>query len=325
MDESRFFTMSQLWQSLALTVVIGGVLVGLVTFGITHVGKPSEAKVTSATTTAPQNDLPAAAIESVPADPFSAVHLSGKAAIVVDLSTGNTLYSQNADAQLPLASLTKLLTLYEAQHVLQDASLVTISSSSLAQDGDYGLMEGETFKYSDLARFALVPSSNDAAEAIAEAAEAAKNETPEQFMQDAVRDAGLSHTIATNGTGLDIDATEAGAYGTARDIAKLASSFLRAAPEIARATTKGSVSVYSTAGTLHTLPNTNPDVGSMPGILLSKTGYTDLAGGNLAVVFDAGINHQIAIVVLGSTRDARFTDVEKLMHATLQSFTTKPL
>jgi D-alanyl-D-alanine carboxypeptidase len=58
----------------------------------------------------------------------------------------------------------------------------------------------------------------------------------------------------------------------------------------------------------------------MPGLLLSKTGYTDLAGGNLVIVFDVGIGHPVAIVVLGSTRDARFTDVEKLMHATLSHF-----
>jgi len=61
-------------------------------------------------------------------------------------------------------------------------------------------------------------------------------------------------------------------------------------------------------------------VTSIPGILLSKTGYTDLAGGNLVVVFDAGINHRVAVVVLGSTQTARFTDVEKLIHATLASF-----
>lgn len=323
MDDSRLFTMSQLWQSLLLTIVIGGGLLLAITFGITRFGTDqNHAAVSIATTTQLSNALPAAVAEA-PKETFDSVRLSGKAAIVVDLSNGRTLYSQNADKQLPLASLTKLLTVFAAGQVLSPNSPVTISSSSLSQDGEYGLTEGETFAFSDISRFALVTSSNDATEAIAEAAETIKGEDASTFMANAVRSAGLSYTQASNGTGLDIDTTEAGAYGTARDIAKLAGAFLRAAPSIAKATTRSSATMHSTSGVSHTLANTNPDVGRIPGLLLSKTGYTDLAGGNLAIVFDAGINHPVAIVVLGSTRDARFTDVETLVRVTLSALSTQ--
>lgn len=318
MQDSRFFSMGQLWQSLAVVIVVAGIIVAAVSFGIGSTGSGTQA--TASTT---ENDsLPAAAADasSTPSDPFSAVHLTGQAAIVVDLSNGQTLYSQNADSQLPLASLTKLLTMYEAQSILSPNSTVTISSTSLAQDGDYGFVLGEKFAYKDISRLTMVASSNDGAQAIAEAAEAQSGETPSQFMSAAVRQAGLSHTVAVNSTGLDIDSTEAGAYGSARDIAKLAGEFLSAAPDISKATTKPSLTIYSMTGVAHTLSNTNPDVSSIPGLLLSKTGYTDLAGGNLAIVFDAGINHRIAVVVLGSTESGRFTDVEKLIHATLASF-----
>lgn len=319
MQDSRFFSMSQLWQSLAVVIVVGGVIVAAVSLGL---GSSKDAGVQATASTTDAASLPAATAEatSTPADPFASVHLTGQAAIVVDLSNGQTLYSQNADAQLPLASLTKLLTMYEAQSILSPGSIVTISSTSLAQDGDYGFSLGETFAYKDISRLAMVASSNDAAEAVAEAAEAQAGETPAQYMSAAVRQTGLSHTVAINSTGLDIDATEAGAYGSARDIAKLAGEFLVAAPDIAKATTKPAITIYSTDGIPHSLSNTNPDVTSIPGLLLSKTGYTDLAGGNLAVVFDAGINHRIAVVVLGSTQNGRFTDVEKLIHATLASF-----
>lgn len=316
--------MNQLWQSLAVSVLIGGLLVGAASYGVSAVSKKNDTQAVVATTTQEAPVLPAAAaaavVESVPADPFTGLHLSGQAAIVVDLSNGHTLYSQKADAELPLASLTKLLTLYGSQHILSANSPVTLSSTSLAQDGEYGFTEGETFLYKDMARLALTASSNDAAEAILEAAETATGQTAAQFMSGAVRAAGLSHTQASNGTGLDIDTTEAGAYGSARDMAQLAGEFLTTAPDIAKSTTKRSVSVTSATGVAHSLPNTNPDVAALPGLLLSKTGYTDLAGGNLVVVFDAGISHPVAVVVLGSTRDARFTDVEKLMHATLATF-----
>src|SRR5581483_3239330 len=103
---------------------------------------------------------------------------------------------------------------------------------------------------------------------------------------------------AENGTGLDIDSEQAGAYGTARDIATLAGKLLEKAPDIAGATIEPSISIRSEEGVLHNEQNTNQDVVHVPGILLSKTGYTDLAGGNLVVVYDAGIGHPIAVVVL---------------------------
>lgn len=317
--------MNQFWQSLAFTVVIGVVLVAGLTYGITRFGTEPSTEASSATTTAnpAAASLPAAAA-IVSKDPFMNLNLSGQAAIVLDLSNGRTLYSQNADTPLPLASLTKLLTLYEAQRVLSPQSLVTISSTSLAQDGNYGLSLGETFAYQDLARFALVASSNDAAEAIAEAAASTRGQNVPQFMASAVANANLSHTRAVSSTGLDLDLTTASNFGSARDMAKLAGEFLGIAPTIAEATTHTAVTAYSTAGIPHSLSNTNQDVTAMPGILLSKTGFTDIAGGNLVVVFDAGINHPIAVVVLGSTHEARFTDVEKLISATLTSFQISP-
>ena len=53
---------------------------------------------------------------------------------------------------------------------------------------------------------------------------------------------------------------------------------------------------------------------------MSKTGFTDLAGGNLALVFDAGIEHPIAVVVLGSSKKERFTDASALVAAAFAHF-----
>jgi D-alanyl-D-alanine carboxypeptidase len=123
-----------------------------------------------------------------------------------------------------------------------------------------------------------------------------------------------------NGTGLDESTSVSGGYGSATDVAKLAGALLRTAPEIARASTETSMTIQSSTGALHTLPNTNPNVVRVPNILLSKTGFTDLAGGNLVVVYDAGIGHPVAIVVMGSTRDGRFVDVETLLSRTYNHF-----
>ena len=249
---------------------------------------------------------------------FADIALRAKAAIVYDLTTGETLYEHNADAQLPLASLTKLLTVYAGQSVLSENSLVPITDTALSAEGDNGFSVGDTFTFKDAAALALVASSNDAASAIEEAARTRKSN--EDFLLAAAASAGLSQTYAVNGTGLDENEEVSGGYGSARDVALLSGALLAVAPDIARLSTKSSISVATTNGKTITVENTNEDMVRLPNVLLSKTGFTDLAGGNLVIVFDAGIGHPIAVAVLGSTREGRFTDVARLTAATLRSF-----
>jgi len=289
-------------------------IVGLIGFGVmlmpvwfpTHTVRPTALHTASST--------PAVA------DAYTDVHIIGQAAVVYDLSTGRVLFEKNGQSQLPLASLTKLLTTYAAATSLSSTARVVITDKAVSQDGDSGLKAGETFALGDIARFALVASSNDAAEAIAETAAAGESTSNQNMLASAAAAAGLLQTYAVNGTGLDVSTSEAGGYGSAEDVARLAGALLTKAPTIAHATIEPSVTVQSLEGVTHTLPNTNQDIVRIPGALLSKTGYTDLAGGNLVVVFDAGINHPVAVVVLGSTRDGRFTDVNQLVGLTLDHF-----
>ncbi len=252
---------------------------------------------------------------------FDDIMLSAKAAIVYDLTTGEVLYEKNAEAQLPLASLTKLLTIFAAADALSPDAPVTLSARALSAEGDNGFIEGDSFTFEDAARLALVASSNDAAAAIAEtAAEARHASNGSALLASAAASLGLSQTYALNGTGLDENGRIAGAYGSPHDIAILAGEFLKRTPSIARASLSPTVSATSHSGFSYTLKNTNPDVNVIPGLMLSKTGFTDLAGGNLAVVFDAGMGHPIAVVVMGSTKDERFLDVARLVKATAQEF-----
>jgi D-alanyl-D-alanine carboxypeptidase len=64
--------------------------------------------------------------------------------------------------------------------------------------------------------------------------------------------------------------------------------------------------------------NTNKAIDLLPNVIASKTGFTDLAGGNLVVAFDAGIAHPIIIAVLGSSFDGRFDDMTKLVNSTIE-------
>lgn len=251
---------------------------------------------------------------------FASVPIEAKAAIVYDLATGKTLYAKNADAQLPLASLTKLLTVYAALSELSPDTNVTIPAGVTALSLPRAFTPGDTLTLSDLARITLTASLNDGAAAIADATAAQENRTTSAMLANAASALDLAQTYAVNGNGLDETTAISGGYGSAHDIAVLAGALVRTNPEIAAATTNPTAHAVSVQGRSFTVKNTDPVVGVIPHLLLSKTGYTDLAGGNLALVFDAGIQHPIAVVVLGSSEKARFTDGQALVAATLAHF-----
>lgn len=257
---------------------------------------------------------------TLPATSFASVPLQAKAAIVYDLVTGETLYEKNADAQLPLASLTKLLTVYAALAELSPNTPITISANTVGIESPRAFNAGQTFALADLARLTLTASLNDGAAAIAEATAQRENVSQNEMLASAAIGLGLSQTFALNGNGLDVSGALSGGYGSARDLAHLAGALVAEAPTIAAATTKAFAEAVSLGGTSYKVKNTDPIIETIPGLLLSKTGFTDLAGGNLALVFDTGIRHAIAIVVLGSTQASRFTDTSALVAATLAHF-----
>lgn len=255
---------------------------------------------------------------------FTQVPLHAKAAIVYDLATGETLYAKNADAQLPLASLTKLLAVYAALDTLAPNTPVTISPTATEVEYPKAFSAGQVLSLGDLSRLTLTASLNDGAAAIIETVAEQKSVSQGQALGEAVENLNLSQTYALNGSGLDMSQTLSGAYGSARDMARLAGALVDKAPEIAAATAKSKATARSQGGTSYQVANTDPLVDSIPNLLLSKTGFTDLAGGNLALVIDVGINHPVAIIILGSSKEARFTDGSALIASTYAHFAGVP-
>jgi D-alanyl-D-alanine carboxypeptidase len=251
-------------------------------------------------------------------EPFADIQLRAKAAYVWDVNNQKALYKKDEAKQLPLASITKLMTALIAHEVLDDSSKVTIDSLSVRQDGDSGLREGEVFSRLSLTDLTLMSSSNDGAFALAAAVgnvlkEGSGATAFVNAMNVRAKELGLHETFYKNPTGLDISPQEAGAYGSARDMAFLMEYILKNDPDILTYTTENGARVYSESGAAHDAENTNYYVDKIPGLIGSKTGFTDLAGGNLIVAFDAGLDRPIIAVVLGSTQQERFTDVLKLV------------
>ncbi|MES2135210.1 MAG: serine hydrolase [Patescibacteria group bacterium] len=244
--------------------------------------------------------------------------LTGRAAYAEDMTTGKVLYGKNADVQLPLASLTKLMTVLTASDTLGSNDIVVISEESLSPEGDSGLTQGERWHVKDLIDFTLLTSSNDGAHALAVATQAKTKGTPEVFIQRMNEKAfslGMVQTYFADDTGLDISENTAGAYGSARDIGKLFSYVARTHPNLIEATTAPSGTFLSLDNIAHKGKNTSSVITALSGAIGSKTGFTDIAGGNLAVIFEPLPGRAVVAVILGSTRDGRDTDMVTLANA----------
>lgn len=256
-----------------------------------------------------------------------AIPLEGKVAYAEDIETGRVLYEKNADAQMPLASLTKVMTVLSASDVLKNSDIVTITEDALTPEGDSGLERGERWDSETLIDFTLLTSSNDGAHALALAAEK-KLETASfdpngsktmglfiKRMNDKAAALGLTQTFFVDDTGLDISTNNAGAYGSARDIAKLFSYIIHTNPGLIEGTTAQSGVFVSKSGITHTGKNTSMVISGLEGAIGAKTGFTDLAGGNLALVYEPIPKRPLVLVILGSTRDGRDTDMKTLAAA----------
>ncbi len=237
--------------------------------------------------------------------------LEAKAAIVYDAKTGKTLFAKNADEALPLASLTKIMSAEAILSVLDESTSIAITPADLELEGDSGLVVGDVWSLKNLLTFGLVTSSNDA---MAAAAASAGTTSIVDRMNSTAKTLGLTHMSFSNPTGLDVNGELAGAYGSAHDMAILVTDFLHEHPALFGSTVSSAIKIQNDNREIEATPTAEPIL-DIPGLIGAKTGYTDLAGGNLVAAFDIEIGHPVVVVVLGSSLEGRFKDVRTLIDA----------
>jgi len=253
---------------------------------------------------------------------FDNIELEAKSVIVWDINNQKELFSVNPESQLTLASLTKVMMAVAALEKGPKGVIVTIKEEDLRKEGDSGLLIGERWTLEDLINFSLVISSNDGAEAIASAigSQISREDPVAEFvnlMNQVAKNIGLRQTYFINPNGLDKDDIIPGGSGSLRDMVMLFEYTLKKYPEIFEATSHSSLSIDSLDFS-HEISNTNATLlDKLPGLIASKTGFTDLAGGNLIVIFEPEPTRPIILGVLGSSVEGRFSDIEKLYLTTL--------
>jgi len=153
----------------------------------------------------------------------AAPKLSAKAAILVDAKTGRVLFSENADARLPIASTTKIMTALVALEQLPLDAKITASEKAAATIGSrIGLQPGEVLSAEQLLNALLIESANDAAVALAEAVADSVEGFADQ-MNTKAQELGLENTHYVNPHGMNAKEH----YSSARDLATLATSAMK--------------------------------------------------------------------------------------------------
>jgi D-alanyl-D-alanine carboxypeptidase (penicillin-binding protein 5/6) len=248
------------------------------------------------------------------ADKSISPDMQAKAGFALDVRTGETIYASNEMIPLPLASLTKLMSVYTALQVLESEDRITITREAMLPEGN-GLSLGEVWRTEDLADYTLVSSVNDGARALALAAAEKAGETYERFierMNENAQTMGLVQTFFSNETGLDISESMGSSYGSAKDMAAMIAYMHAHAPRMLEPTTKQRMLFTAISGQEHDAKNTSMLIGTLGGAMGAKTGFTDIAGGNLAIVYEPIPGNPVAAVVLGSTREGRDEDMRAL-------------
>lgn len=201
--------------------------------------------------------------------------------LIADLDSGQILASQNADLEVRPASTLKLLTaLTVAPRLAPEQPYRAVKADEEAEGNRVVLYAGLKYTVADLLHAALLPSANDAAEALARA-NGGLDLTVEQMNAEAAR-LGATSTRVMNPSGLDAD----GQVTSARDMALIGRAAF-ANPEIAEYLKLRVVDfpgkVENGARVIYPVYNGNRMLAhtDFEGALGGKSGYTSKAGNTL--------------------------------------------
>jgi D-alanyl-D-alanine carboxypeptidase (penicillin-binding protein 5/6) len=264
---------------------------------------------------------PAAAPAPATPGPNGAPAVVATSWTVVDILSGQTLASVNADERREPASLTKLMTAYVVFAALRaktisPTQMVTVSTRAWKAEGSRMFIEPRTpVSVDDLLHGTIVESGNDSSIALAELVAGSEEQFAAMMNAEAKR-LGMTNTHFVNATGLP----DPQHYSTAADIAKLAAALVRDYPEY--------YALYSQKEFRYnnlTQPNRNRLLWTDPYVDGLKTGHTEAAGYCLVASAKRG-DRRLVSVMLGAPSDAaRASETQKLLNWGFQAFDTVQL
>ena len=238
------------------------------------------------------------------------LEIKAKSAVLLEPYTGEILYEQNADEQLPPASITKIMSLLLVMEALDRGNftletMVTASEHACSMGGSQIWLEpGETMTVDDLLRATVIASANDACVALGELV-AGSEEGFVALMNERAKELGMNSTTFKNCTGLDAE----GHITTAGDVAIMSGELIRHELIMDYST----VWMDSLRDGKSELVNTNKLVRFYKGTTGLKTGTTSTAKYCLSATAERDGLSLVAVVMAGETSNDRFEGAKKLL------------
>ena len=248
--------------------------------------------------------------------------ITSRAALLMEKTTGQILYTQNEHEQLEPASVTKVMTLLLTMEAIDSGTIsyddvVTVSAYAAGMGGSQVfLAEGEQITVEELLKAVCVASGNDAAAALAEQVAG----TAELFVEKMNRRAaelGMNDTHFVNCTGLTAEGHVTSAY----DIALMSRELILHHPDIRRFTT---IWMDTIRGGTFQLANTNKLIRFYDGATGLKTGYTASAGYCISATAERDGMELIAVIMKAPDKDTRSSDAKALLSYGFAAYTLAP-
>jgi serine-type D-Ala-D-Ala carboxypeptidase (penicillin-binding protein 5/6) len=238
--------------------------------------------------------------------------LSARAYYAVNPSTGEVIAQKRAWARVPIASITKLMTVLVALDHARWNDVVRVQKEAAGVgESTINLRVGERMTVGDLVKGALIQSANDAADALADHVGHGDASAFIAMMNAKAAALGLSRTHFTRPDGLDAPEH----YSTAFDVTRLAQAAMRVRQ--IRAVVRERTAAIAGGRRLHTW---NDLLGVFGGLFGVKTGHTAAAGWcEVAAVRRNGVT--LYTTVLGSpTRSQRNADLASLLRWSISRY-----
>ena len=232
--------------------------------------------------------LPARALSPAPS-----LSVSAQSAVLIEAQSGEVVYAKNADAPLPMASTTKIMTALVALSLASPDTVIRTDARAVGVEGSsIYLIEGEELTLEQLLYALLLESANDAAAAIAIGLSGSVEAFADEMNRTA-RKMGLTNTHFTNPHGLD----DAAHYTTAYELALVTRAALE--NELIReivSTYKATIP-HASLETGRLLVNHNRLLRTYDGCIGVKTGYTQRSGRSLVSAAERDGVRLIAVTI----------------------------
>ncbi len=250
------------------------------------------------------------------------LNLSSESAILMDYKSGKILYEKNTQEKLPMASMTKIMSMLLIMESIENGTLsyedkVLISENASSMGGSQVFLQaGEQYTVNDLLKCIAISSANDAVVAMAEKISGSVDAFVD-LMNKRVKELGLKNTNFANPHGLDNE----NHYSTAYDMAIIAKELLNY-EDILKYTSIYEDYLTKPDGSEIWLVNTNRLVRFYDGVDGLKTGYTTEARYCLTATAKKGDLRLISVVMKSPSAEDRSSDTSTLLTYGFNSFKT---